>query len=80
MTHDRWRLPAEPCLRGVDSFAALAAVRFRAGVNAACWPRSLAGDFGQVVAALEARLATDDDGVVRIDEAALAALALDAGG
>ncbi|MEZ4400845.1 MAG: hypothetical protein R3B06_12545 [Kofleriaceae bacterium] len=63
MTHDRWRLPAEPCLRGVDSFAALAAVRFRAGVNAACWPRSLAGDFGQVVAALEARLATDGDGV-----------------
>jgi hypothetical protein len=57
MTDDRWRLPDEPCLRGADSVAALAAVRFRAGVNAACWPRRLAGDFAQVVAALEARLA-----------------------
>ena len=80
MTHDRWHLPIEPYLRGVDSFAALVAVRFRAGVNAACWSRNLAGDFAQVVAALEAELATGDDGVVQVDEAALAALALDAGG
>lgn len=80
MTDERWHLPAEPSLRGVDSFAALAAVRFRAGVNAACWPRRLAGDFGQVVAALDAMLATDGDGVVRVEEAALDALALDAGG
>ena len=80
MPHDRWRLPAEPCLRGVDSFAALAAVRFRAGVNAACWQRGLVGDFAQVVAALEAQLAADGDGVVRVDEAALAALTLDGGG
>jgi len=80
MTPDRWCLPAEPYLRGVDSFAALVAVRFRAGVNAACWSRNLAGDFAQVVAALEAELATDDDGVVQVDEAVLAALALDADG
>lgn len=77
MSDDRWRLPDEPCLRGADSVAALAAVRFRAGVNAACWPRRLTGDFAQVVAALEARLASDGDGVVQIDEVALAALALD---
>jgi hypothetical protein len=80
MSPERWRLPAEPCLRSVDSFAALAAVRFRAGVNAACWPRDLGGDFGQVVAALEAALPaapTAGDGVVSIDDAELAALSLD---
>ncbi|MEZ4400824.1 MAG: hypothetical protein R3B06_12440 [Kofleriaceae bacterium] len=80
MAHAPWRLPAEPCVRGVDSFAALAAVRFRAGVNAGCWPRHLAGDFGKVVDRLDAWLATDGDAVVRVDEAALAALPLDADG
>lgn len=80
MTHDRWHLPVEASLRGVDSFAALTAVRFRAGVNAACWSRRLGGDFGQVVAALEVGLATDGDEVVRVEEAVLTELALDRGG
>lgn len=77
MTHDRWGLPAEPRLRSVDSFAALVAVPLRGMVNAACWPRRLDGDFGAVVAALEARLTPDGDGVVQVAEAALAGLALD---
>lgn len=80
MTDDRWRLPAEPCVRGVDSFAALVAVRFRAGVNAACWSRALAGDFGQVVAALDAELAADGAAVAQVEASTLAALALDAAG
>lgn len=80
MTHPRWCLPAEPHVRGVDSFAALAAVRFGAGVNAACWARSLLGDFGQVVAALEAWLPSDGEGVVPIEDATLDALALDGAG
>lgn len=35
-------------------FAELAAGRFADGVNALCWPRSLPGDFGEIVQALHA--------------------------
>ena len=59
----------------VGSFAELVARPFADGVNALCWPRSLPGDFGEVVAQLGA-----GDGIMPLDEPRLTALALsDAG-
>jgi hypothetical protein len=39
-------------VRRVGSFAEMAAARFTDGVNALCWPRTLTGDFAEVVQAL----------------------------
>jgi hypothetical protein len=39
-------------VRRVGSFAEMAAARFTDGVNAWCWPRTLKGDFAEVVQAL----------------------------
>lgn len=59
----------------VRSFAELVATPFAGGVNALCWPRTLSGDFGEVVARLGA-----GEGIVPLDETRLNALALsDAG-
>lgn len=64
-------IPGHPRTRAVGSFAELAAASFTDGVNALCWPRTLPGDFGEVVARLG-----DGEGVVSLDESRLQALAL----
>ena len=38
------------CIRIVGSFEELVNTPFSGGVNALCWPRTLAGDFGEIVA------------------------------
>jgi len=48
---------------------------FADGVNALCWPRTLAGDFGEVV-----RLLGDGEGIVTIDDARLLSLPVSAAG
>ncbi len=61
----------------VASFAELLATPFANGVNALCWPRVLAGDFGEVTALLG-----DGEGeaITVLDEARLRALPLSAAG
>jgi hypothetical protein len=63
--------PGYPRVRIVRSFEELLATPFADGVNALCWPRVLAGDFGEVLAQLP-----PGDGIRGIDEAELAALTL----
>ncbi|MBL9190685.1 MAG: hypothetical protein JNK23_24620 [Opitutaceae bacterium] len=60
---------AYPCIRTVDSFAALAATPFADGVNALCWPRPLPEGFAEIVAQLG-----PGEGLVALDEARLRAL------
>ena len=62
-------------IKVVGSFQELATARFADGVNALCWPRVLAGDFGEVVAQLGA-----GKGIDVIDEARLTGLELSAKG
>lgn len=74
-------LPDYHRIRHVGSFAELAAARFTDGVNAFCWPRTLAGNFAEVVRALgDAQNIRDDEGIDVIDEERLAGLALSAQG
>ena len=69
-------LPSDyPRIRRVDNFQALAAARFANGVNALCWERTLAGDFGEVVERLGPGEAITD-----VDEAWLLALPVSAAG
>ena len=63
--------PGHPRIRTVDSFAELAAAPFAAGVNAVCWPRTLPGNFGEIVTRLGA-----GEGVMPLDETRLRALPL----
>ena len=67
--------PDYPRIRTVKSFHELLATPFADGVNALCWPRVLAGDFGEVVAQLGA-----GEGIVALDEARLARLPVSAAG
>ena len=60
-----------PCIKVVRTFAELVATPFAGGVNALCWPRTLPGDFGEIVARLGA-----GEGIVPLDEARLTALDL----
>jgi hypothetical protein len=62
-------------VRIVDSFHALATTPFADGVNALCWPRTLAGDFGEI-----ARHVSVDQGLVALDDATLESLPLSAAG
>ena len=59
----------------VNSFDALVATPFGGGVNALCWPRTLPGDFGEVVAQLGA-----SEGITTLGAARLRALSLGAAG
>ncbi len=59
----------------VRSFGELVSTQFAEGVNAFCWPRTLVGDFAEVVAALPT-----DEAIVTLDEALLRALPLSAAG
>ena len=62
-------------IKVVGSFAELAATSFAHGINALCWPRTLPGDFGEVVARLGA-----GDGIMPLDEPRLGALVLSPAG
>ncbi len=68
-------LPNYSRVRTVGSFAELMAAPFADGVNALCWPRTLPGDFGEIVMQLGA-----GEGVVPLDEARLNILTLSAAG
>ena len=67
--------PGYARLRVVKSFAELIATPFADGVNALCWQRTLAGDFGEVVEQLGT-----GEGITTLDESHLDALALSAAG
>jgi hypothetical protein len=62
-------------IRTVQSFAELVATPFADGVNALCWPRTLPGDFGEVVEQLGC-----GEGIVTLDDARLLALSVSAAG
>ncbi|WP_193212121.1 hypothetical protein [Luteolibacter marinus] len=69
-------LPADyPRIRRVGSFDELVNTPFADGVNALCWERPLAGDFGEVVEALAA-----GEGITSLDESTLRALPVGAAG
>ncbi len=67
--------PGYERIRVVGSFEKLVETPLAAGVNALCWPRTLPGDFGEVVAALEA-----GQGITPLDEARLRELRLSTAG
>ena len=67
--------PDYPRIRTVESFHELLATPFAGGVNALCWPRTLAGDFAAVVELLGA-----GEGIVTLDEARLLSLPVSAAG
>ncbi|MBL9212028.1 MAG: hypothetical protein JNL92_16340 [Opitutaceae bacterium] len=62
-------------MRIVPSFAALVSTPFADGVNALCWPRTLTGDFAEVVAHV-----TAGDDIATLDDATLRALPLSPAG
>lgn len=62
-------------IRVVNSFHELATAPFTDGVNALCWPRTLAGDFREVVERLGG-----GEGIRTLDEAQLLALNVSAAG
>lgn len=64
-----------PRIRVVGSFEELVTTPFGAGVNALCWQRMLAGDFGEIVEKLSV-----EKGITSIDEARLRTLDLSAAG
>jgi hypothetical protein len=73
---NRWSLPpGYHRIRMVASFRELVTTPFSGDVNALCWPRTLAGDFGEVVELLGA-----GEGIVTLDEARLATLPASAAG
>lgn len=71
--------PARARVRAVRDFDELVATPFAGRVNALCWPRTLAGDFAEVAAALDATVASDAN-ITPLDEARLAALPLGTSG
>lgn len=67
--------PGYARIKVVRSFEELLGTPFADGVNALCWPRTLLGDFGEIVALLGVR-----DGIESLDQARLEALPLTAAG
>lgn len=63
--------PPSHHIHTVASFAELVATPFLGEVNALCWPRSLAGDFAEVIAQL-----SPGAGITPLDDDELAALVL----
>ena len=63
--------PEYSCIKVVKSFEELAATRFENPFNALCWPRTLAGDFREVVEKLGA-----GEGITTLDESRLRRLPL----
>ncbi len=68
--------PDYACIKRVNSFRELTTTRFTDGVNALCWPRTLAGDFGEVVALL----GNSGEAITTLDEARLNSLPVSAAG
>lgn len=64
-------------VRLVDSFEALVSTPLDHGVNALCWPRTLAGDFSEIAAHFTA---DDGSGLTQLDESMLQHLALSPAG
>ena len=64
-----------PRIKVVRSFQELVATPFADGVNALCWPRTLPGDFGEVVEHLGS-----GEGITTLDDAQLRGLPLSAAG
>lgn len=62
---------SSPHVRIVGSFEELVSTRFAGEINALCWPRTLAGDFREIVAKLPA-----EAGITTIDDEDLRALDL----
>ena len=68
--------PAHPgCVKLVHSFHELITASFGGHINALCWPRTLRGNFAEVVAQLG-----PGEGITPLDEARLRALSLSAEG
>jgi len=67
--------PGYPRIKVVSSFQELVTTSFAGDVNALCWPRSLPGDFGEVVQHLAA-----GEGVTTLEDAALQRLPVSAAG
>lgn len=57
-----------PRIKLVSSFHELATTRFADGVNALCWPRTLPGDFTEVVAKLSASV---EEGITTLEDSQL---------
>jgi hypothetical protein len=68
-------LPAHACIKVVHSFEELVSTPFGGGVNALCWPRTLAGNFEEIVG----RLGPIEE-ITSLDEEALRALDLSPAG
>ena len=69
--------PGHPCIKVVRSFAELVATPFAHGVNALCWPRTLPGDFAEIITALGTE---NEEPIVNLDDTRLNALTLSAAG
>lgn len=67
--------PGHACIKVVNSFDELVSTPFADGVNALCWPRTLAGDFQEIVDQLGAI-----GGITSLDEDDLRALVLSPAG
>jgi len=67
--------PDYPCIKRVQSFRELVTTPFANGVNAHCWPRTLPGDFSEVIQHLN-----DTEAIVTLDEARLLALPVSSAG
>lgn len=72
-------LPSPSNVRLVESFDELLSTPFAHGINALCWPRTLTGDFGEVVAAL-GKCDEDDNGVTTLHDERLRSLPVSAAG
>ena len=69
-----WTAPTDYTrIRQVQSFDELVTTPFAGGVNALCWPRTLSGEFGAVVALLGA-----GEGIATLDDARLRTLSMQA--
>ena len=69
-----------PCIQQVHSFQELLTTQFTNGVNALCWPRSLPGDFSEIIKHISHPDATGADGIAILDESWLAGLDVSAAG
>jgi hypothetical protein len=67
--------PGYSRIKVVNSFDELVATPFAGGVNALCWPRTLPGDFSEVVELLGA-----GEGIITLDDARLESLPVSAAG
>jgi hypothetical protein len=67
--------PDYPRIQLVQSFAELATTPFAEGINALCWPRTLPGDFAEVIAHLPVH-----EGITQLDDAQLRDLLVSADG